>query len=256
MAWQTPKTDWTGADGVRYSDLNRMEGNILELYRGDAARADILLYVSEAGNDITGTGTSAAPYRTINKALSVVPKNLNGKSVSINIAAGLYPESVNIKGFTGPIVLNGAYNAYVDMNNFTVEGCVCIVDTIRIVLVGTGAVVTNGGVLIGTGGLAVSGADVSLTVNQCSRVSLLNVSSTVAESYAVSVDGASHVYIGNLTSEDDNEGILVQGGSIVAVGSSSMSVMGDEVISYAGGRYYTGSQNFSTNTLATAEVVE
>lgn len=34
MAWQTPKTDWTMADGVRDADLNRIEGNTLHLYDG------------------------------------------------------------------------------------------------------------------------------------------------------------------------------------------------------------------------------
>jgi len=28
MAWQTPKTDWTSADGVTDADFNRIEGNI------------------------------------------------------------------------------------------------------------------------------------------------------------------------------------------------------------------------------------
>ena len=31
MAWQTPKTDWTRADGVRDIDLNRIEGNTMHL---------------------------------------------------------------------------------------------------------------------------------------------------------------------------------------------------------------------------------
>lgn len=33
MAWQTPKTNWAAADGVRNTDFNRIEGNTLELYR-------------------------------------------------------------------------------------------------------------------------------------------------------------------------------------------------------------------------------
>ena len=28
MAWITPKTDWTSADGVDFNDLNRIEGNV------------------------------------------------------------------------------------------------------------------------------------------------------------------------------------------------------------------------------------
>lgn len=31
MAWQTPKTNWSSADGVRDTDMNRIEGNALEL---------------------------------------------------------------------------------------------------------------------------------------------------------------------------------------------------------------------------------
>lgn len=31
MAWQTPKTNWQSADGVRDTDFNRIEGNTLEL---------------------------------------------------------------------------------------------------------------------------------------------------------------------------------------------------------------------------------
>ena len=30
MAWQVPKTDWAAADGVRDTDMNRIEENILK----------------------------------------------------------------------------------------------------------------------------------------------------------------------------------------------------------------------------------
>lgn len=32
MSWQTPKKDWTRADGVRNTDLNRIEGNVEHVY--------------------------------------------------------------------------------------------------------------------------------------------------------------------------------------------------------------------------------
>ena len=40
MAWQTPKTDWTGADGVRFGDINRIEGNILDLKENKVELSD------------------------------------------------------------------------------------------------------------------------------------------------------------------------------------------------------------------------
>lgn len=33
MAWQAPKTDWEAQDGVRNTDLNRIEGNTLDLHQ-------------------------------------------------------------------------------------------------------------------------------------------------------------------------------------------------------------------------------
>lgn len=40
MAWQTPKTDWTGADGVRDTDMIRIEGNTQHLYENKAELTD------------------------------------------------------------------------------------------------------------------------------------------------------------------------------------------------------------------------
>lgn len=40
MAWLTPKTDWDLPDGVRNTDFNRIEGNILELHER-ANRTDV-----------------------------------------------------------------------------------------------------------------------------------------------------------------------------------------------------------------------
>jgi hypothetical protein len=37
MAWQTPKTNWAGPDGVRNTDFNRIEGNAQHLYDNMAA---------------------------------------------------------------------------------------------------------------------------------------------------------------------------------------------------------------------------
>lgn len=74
MAWQTPKTDWSSADGVRDTDMNRIEGNALELKNTKAelnafnalqqqvdalfATVDTLTQVLTA--TITATGWSAA----------------------------------------------------------------------------------------------------------------------------------------------------------------------------------------------------
>lgn len=47
MAWQTPKTDWTPADGVADTDINRIEGNIEELKTTTDTHTQQLTYILE-----------------------------------------------------------------------------------------------------------------------------------------------------------------------------------------------------------------
>jgi hypothetical protein len=60
----------------------------------------ITLYVATTGSDTTGTGAVGAPYATLTKALSTLPKVIN-HMVVINVAAGTYSEDVLIDGFMG-----------------------------------------------------------------------------------------------------------------------------------------------------------
>lgn len=59
------------------------------------------IYVATTGNDTSGTGGSSAPYATIGKALSTIPKDLGGNIVTVIISSGTYSESlVGIKWFS------------------------------------------------------------------------------------------------------------------------------------------------------------
>lgn len=60
------------------------------------------IYIGPTGNDSTGKGTQEAPYASLTKALAVIPKDLGGLTIKINVAAGTYAESnVTIDGFYG-----------------------------------------------------------------------------------------------------------------------------------------------------------
>jgi len=52
--WITPKTDWSIVDGVSVDDLNRIEGNMVELKK--AATIDIV----DVGNYFTSTNVEGA----------------------------------------------------------------------------------------------------------------------------------------------------------------------------------------------------
>lgn len=75
--------------------------------KANTLTANVTVYVSTSGNDSTGEGTSAKPYKTINRALADIPKFLGGFKATVDIAAGTYDEVVTISGFDGGILQVG-----------------------------------------------------------------------------------------------------------------------------------------------------
>lgn len=201
MPWQAPKTNWTSADGVRDTDLNRIEENTRVLYL-ERLRGSATVYVSPAGNDSTGTGSSGAPFLTVAKALSILPRDLNGLTANIHfLAAGAYPENVTIKDFYGgTVILTGPVDATVSLMGLRIENCNVQVSNIALsvystgIFVGMGATlvfptkpvtVTAGGITVRYGGLfeaslraTVSNADRALQVQYGGTASIATLSGT------------------------------------------------------------------------------
>ncbi|MEK4196648.1 hypothetical protein NYE44_25085 [Paenibacillus sp. FSL L8-0493] len=106
--------------------------------------ADITYYVRTDGND-SNTGlanTAGGAFKTIGKAISVIPQMLNHAAV-INIANGTYAETVSIYGFSGKgsITFNPSTSAINDslmINNMIVTRC-----SIPIVVNGIKAISTS-----------------------------------------------------------------------------------------------------------------
>lgn len=67
------------------------------------------IYVSENGNDETGTGTVSSPFRTLNKALSVKPNE-------IIISSGEYETTANRIDYD--LKIKGLYTTYNESTNF------------------------------------------------------------------------------------------------------------------------------------------
>ena len=165
MAWQTPKTDWSAADGVRDSDFNRIEGNIQALYEGAGVNADTTIYVDLTGNDTTGDGTYTAPYRTIQHAINSLPKNLGGRTVAIDIDGGNYAEEVVISGFTG--VLRLISTGITIIKRLTIENSVVVHSGSQMNLLpatGTGLTLVNKGVFISPGTIYVGNGTIGVSV--------------------------------------------------------------------------------------------
>lgn len=246
MAWQTPKTNWGAPDGVRDTDMNRIEGNILHLYTTDAVRNTIVVYVSASGSDTSGLGTSAAPYKTINKALSVIPKNLNGMSVSINIAAGTYSESVDILNFYGgTIALTGAPDVAVTVGGLRAINSVCTVSNITLTVNSASATAVTSG----TGACITLGRPITIQSNtygiQCNDGGVFIAKQTVSisnASIAVYATTQGRVHIGTLAGTGGallfaaDDGGQISYGAVTHTGHSAL------YSTLSGGRVYTGAQ--------------
>jgi len=93
----------------RYNPYTRK----LDYYKSsfvEATSQDLALYVNPQGNDLTGRGTLDRPYATIEKALSVIPREIK-HLVHIRIAAGTYnsfPASICHDFFEdGKLIIDG-----------------------------------------------------------------------------------------------------------------------------------------------------
>ena len=114
---------WERADSptVEGTPLNAATFNAMQSEGGMSANTQ--LYVSASGSDTTGTGTQSAPYASVNKALSVLPKNLGGYTATITVLAGSYTGDITINGFNGgALVIGGTATAA----NQVVTGAVTI----------------------------------------------------------------------------------------------------------------------------------
>lgn len=128
--------------------VKRFFGKVLTFLRNiKPLTSDITLYVSTTGSDTTGDGTSAKPFKTIQHAIDILPKDLGGHVVIINVANGTYPERVRIVGFN-----NGEFRLYSSnpellSDNCKVDSIDMLYDTCMIVVGGFSIMTTtNNGV--------------------------------------------------------------------------------------------------------------
>lgn len=150
----------------------------------------INLYVSPNGNDSTGDGTEAKPFRQIQKAIDSLPKNLGGQTAHIYIASGEYT-SVAVEGFYGGNQSGGP--------------------NLRINSAGTDGIIINGYVRI-------RGCDVQVNFGKAT------VRGSTA-GYDVIVYGCKYAALVGLTCADANstKGIVIHSCSYVMVNGCTLS---------------------------------
>lgn len=109
--------------------IKRFLGKVLTfLLNIKPLESDVTYYVSTTGSDITGDGTSAKPFKTIKRAVDIIPKDLGGHFATIILADGVY-DTVNILGFyNGELQLQSttptAINSNTRVSAINIQYCV------------------------------------------------------------------------------------------------------------------------------------
>jgi hypothetical protein len=93
----------TGADKQNLDDAvakKHEHSNKSQLDTYSATTADLTFYVNPSTGDDNNNGSSGSPFKTIAKAISLIPRIVN-HNVTINLADGNYSEGITLTGYMG-----------------------------------------------------------------------------------------------------------------------------------------------------------
>lgn len=222
---------------VNAANLNAMQDAV-------ALATHKTVYVATTGSDSDGNGTQANPYATITKALSVIPKNLNGFSATVNVAAGTYKENVTIQHFgNGNLAITGEAGAEVTVSGMLIDN----VKSLEINNIALG--ISNGFLhLIGSNvrvlaPFSASGAQYGVYASYFSNAvftSTVTINNTTAN--AVISTNCSRVYIQKLAGSGNYVALASTRGATCSYGTNEST---SAVLYYVadGGRVFAGAQS-------------
>lgn len=179
--------------------------------------ANTTVFVSKSGSDTLGNGSASNPFLTIMKAVNSLPKNLNGRTVIINVGAGTYAETVTIEHFFGgSITINGVVGAGVTITGLSLQNCAVLIDAISLT-------VGSGGIFIGTRGMLYS-ATSNITVSGAANGvimrygAFMEITTTLtinnASNRAIQVQYASTASITTLAGSGNSIGVYVYNSAV------------------------------------------
>lgn len=207
------------------------------------ATGNTTIYVSKSGNDASGDGSANAPFATIKRALDSVPKNIEGKEITIDIASGTYSEDVEISGFSGaPLRFN---IAAITVNSLSVYDSCVIFNGSTITIAANGKTYglychRDSNVICQTD-LAINGSTNGIYCGYASRLIARKTTTINSCTYAVSCMFGAIAYIVNLSGSKNNNAIQAAGG-IVMIGTIAAAMASTMYVTSNGGRILTGSQ--------------
>lgn len=246
---------WERADEptVEGTPINKALFDSIAADQGLAAAKTV--YVAASGSNTLGDGSSTSPYATIAKALSTLPKNLNGFDVNIHVATGTYNEDVSVSGFFGGnIILSGASGGSITIKSLTVKDGASLHISSNISMgvsgsAGTAGIVVQQGKLLSfaTNVFVTAAQNIGVYVARGGFAMFGNLGVSNSKTIAVQATSGATVYIDSLLGTN-NSGIAIQSGNGALVGFNSKSIAASATfLTMYGGRIYTGSQADTPN---------
>lgn len=242
---------WERADEPTVVGTPINAANLNAMQRSSGLTASMMIYVSTSGSDNTGNGTSASPYASITKALSTIPKNLNGYTATINIAAGTYYEDVTINGYIGGnVVLTGSQDNSVSINSLQVIET----DFVQVsnILLTLSAGTANGALYIRNSAciiwkpvsmLGVANRGIYCTIGGSVYISSAIISE---KTDAVFAEQGGSVHVSTIGGSANATGLRAVNGATVSYINNSMAST-VATATFNGGRIYTGAQTSIPN---------
>ena len=238
------RADEPSAEGtpINAANLNAMQ-------QSQGLSANITIYVAPSGSNSLGDGSSSAPYATITRALSMIPKNLNGYTATINIAAGFYPETVTIQNFgCGILKLSGIEGATITLGGMRVINSRHVeINTITLHIENGYMNVEGSDVNVLSPFFATGGRYGVHATNNSSVIfaALLNVTNTT--DYGVVSTMNSRVYLYHYVGGGNVVSAAALHGSVCSIRLHEDTTSLTKYITISGGRIYTGSQTNMPN---------
>ena len=221
--------------------------NLNAMQEAAGLSANRTVYVSTTGSDTTGDGSQTAPYASINKALNSIPRNLNGFTATIVIAAGTYNESTYASGFgNGMLVFTGTAGDAVNVTgmNFT-NIQYAEIKNIAFSISNSILSAYNCSIRIETP-FSTTGGQYGVYANHGSLVILLNTvtinnAGTGSNSIAITATNGSSVYVENLAG-NNTVAFAATRGAICSYGTDTSTSANYKYFTERGGRIFSGSQ--------------
>ena len=210
---------------------------------------DVTLYVATTGSDVTGDGTSAAPYATIQKAVDSLPKWMDGHTATISIANGTYEETVSLVGFQGGILELGLVSQSVTVRGILVNASSYIrINTSITSLTSTTLIIRNGSQVQICKAITIDGGSAKASGISVQTGSTLGVLTDFFEYTTVTVKntsfaavhafGGARAHLGSIVGSNNAVGLRVDEGGIITYGMNTMTA-NTATIMTTGGRIYT-----------------